>query len=75
MLEDPRLDLEPDWLDEYSLEPYLLYKAIRLGWRVGEVPVSKIYPPRSVGYTKMKPITGWWSIIRPVLLLGLGLRD
>lgn len=74
VLEDPRIDLEPEWLDEYGLEPYLLFKAIQLGWRVGEVPVSKIYPPRSVGYTKMKPITGWWSILSPIFLLGLGIR-
>jgi dolichol-phosphate mannosyltransferase len=42
---------------------------------VCEVPVTKIYPPRHLGYTKMKPITGWWSILRPVFLLGLGLRS
>ena len=74
VLEDPRVDLEPSWLDHYELEPYLLYKAIRLGYRVGEVPVSKFYPPKSLGYTKMKPIFGWWSIVRPIVLLGLGLR-
>ena len=75
VLEDPRIDLEPEWLDEYGLEPYLLFKAIQVGWRVGEVPVSKIYPPKSVGYTKMKPITGWWSILSPIFLLGLRIRQ
>jgi dolichol-phosphate mannosyltransferase len=74
VLEDRRIDLEPEWLDEYGLEPYLLFKAIQVGWRVGEVPVSKIYPPKSVGYTKMKPITGWWSILSPIFLLGLRIR-
>jgi dolichol-phosphate mannosyltransferase len=74
VLEDPRIDLEPEWLDEYGLEPCLLFKAIQNGWRVGEVPVSKIYPPKSLGYTKMKPITGWWSILSPILLLGLRIR-
>jgi hypothetical protein len=24
--------------------------------------------------TKMTPVIGWWSILRPVVLLGLGLR-
>lgn len=74
LLDDPRIDLEQSWLDEYELEPYLYWKVIRLGYRTAEVPVTKIYPSRSVGYTKMPPVTGWWSILRPVILLGLGLR-
>jgi len=74
VLEDPRLDLDQAWLDEYELEPYLYYRAIRMGYRSVEVPVTKIYPPKSLGQTKMKPITGWWSLLRPLLYLGLGLR-
>lgn len=74
LLGDPAIDWRQDWLDRYELEPYLLYKAIRLGYRVTEVPVTKIYPPKSLGYTKMKPITGWWSILRPLFLLSLRLR-
>jgi dolichol-phosphate mannosyltransferase len=38
------------------------------------VPVTKIYPPKELGYTKMKPITGWWSILRPLVFLGLGIK-
>ena len=74
VLEDPRLDLDQDWLDEYELEPYLYIKAIRLGYRTAEVPVTKVYPPRSVGQTKMKPVSGWWSMLRPLVYLGLGIR-
>ena len=74
LLEDRRIDLDQGWLDEYELEPYLYWKAIRLGYRTAEVAVTKIYPPKSLGYTKMPPVTGWWSILRPVILLGLGLR-
>lgn len=74
ILDDDRLNLDQSWLDAYELEPYLLFRAIRLGYRVTEVPVTKIYPPKEQGYTKMKPITGWWSILRPIFLLGLGLR-
>lgn len=75
VLEDPRLDLDQRWLDEYELEPYLYIKTIRLGYRTAEVPVTKIYPPRKLGQTKMKPITGWWSILRPLVLLGLGIKQ
>ncbi len=74
VLEDPRLDLHQDWLDEYELEPYLYIRAIRLGYRTAEVPVTKVYPPRSLGQTKMKPISGWWSMLRPLVYLGLGIR-
>jgi len=74
ILKDPRIDWRQPWLDKYELEPYLLYKSIKLGYRHTEVPVSKIYPPRSEGYTKMKPITGWWSMLRPIAYLALGLK-
>jgi dolichol-phosphate mannosyltransferase len=75
LLDDARIKLDQSWLDEYELEPYLYWKAIRLGYRTCEVPVTKIYPPKTIGYTKMKPITGWWSMLRPIVLLALRLRD
>ena len=74
LLRDPRIDWRQPWLDQYELEPYLLFKAIRLGYRTTEAPVTKIYPPKKLGYTKMKPMVGWWSILRPVVYLGLGLK-
>jgi dolichol-phosphate mannosyltransferase len=73
-LDDPRIRLEQKWLDGYGLEVYLLYKMIVCGFRHTEVPCTKIYPPKKLGITKMKPIIGWWDILRPVLLLGLGLK-
>lgn len=74
MLSDPALNLGQRWLDEYELEVYLLYKAAKLGYRVTEVGVTKRYPPKELGQTKMKPIVGWWSILRPLVLLGLGIK-
>ena len=74
VLADPRLDLSQPWLDEYELEPYLFLRTIRLGYRIAEVPVTKIYPPKSLGQTKMKPIVGWWSILRPLVYLSLGIK-
>ncbi len=74
VLEDPRIDLEQPWLDEYELEPYLYLRAVQCGYRTVEVPVTKVYPPKKLGQTKMKPITGWWSILRPLVFVGLGLR-
>jgi dolichol-phosphate mannosyltransferase len=74
ILDDKRIDLGQEWLDKYELEPYLFFKTIKLGYRVTEVPVTKIYPPKKQGYTKMKPVTGWWSILRPLVYLGLGIK-
>lgn len=74
VLEDARINLSQSWLDQYELEPYLYLRAIQLGYRTAEVPVTKIYPPRELGQTKMKPITGWWSILRPLIYVGLGIK-
>ena len=74
VLEDTRIDLDQHWLDEYELEPYLYLRAARCGYRIREVPVTKVYPPKELGQTKMKPITGWWSILRPLVYVGLGLK-
>ncbi len=74
LLNDSRINLEQPWLNHYELEPYLYFKAITCGYKVTEVPVTKIYPPKKEGYTKMKPISGWWSILRPIFLLGLRIK-
>jgi dolichol-phosphate mannosyltransferase len=75
ILRDGRVNLHQDWLNGYSLEYYLHYKALTLGYRVKEVPVSKTYPLRnSGGYSKIQPLKDWWPIISPLALLFLGVR-
>jgi len=74
LFQDKRINIRQRWLDAYELEPYLYYKAVRLGYKTIEVPVTKTYPPKQLGYTKMKPITGWWSILKPLVLLAFGMR-
>jgi dolichol-phosphate mannosyltransferase len=73
-LQDARINLDQRWLDGYGLEVYILYKMIRCGYRHVEVPCTKVYPPRKIGNTKMRPITGWWDILQPVFLLGVRLK-
>ena len=70
LLDDPRIRLAQRWLDGYELEPYLYFQTVRLGYRTCEVPVTKIYPARGLPYTKMKPFTGWWQMLRPIFYLG-----
>jgi len=74
IFKDEAIDIDQSWLDTYELEPYLLFKAIKQGYRFKEVAVTKIYPPKKMGYTKMKPIVGWWSILKPIFYLGLGIK-
>ena len=74
LLNDPKIHLNQTWLDGYALEPYLLYQSIRLGYRWAEVPVTKIYPSKILGYTKMTPLLSWWEILKPLFLLQLRLR-
>ena len=74
VLQNPEINLEEEWLEDYDYEMYLLYKVITLGYKIAEVPASKIYPPRGISYTKMKPITGWWKMLRAFFFLRLGLK-
>ncbi|MBI3653850.1 MAG: glycosyltransferase family 2 protein [Acidobacteria bacterium] len=76
LFEDQRINLWQDWLDRYELEPYLLFKALRLRHQVVEVPVTIEYPQEDDGiaYTKMRALVDWWKIFRPILFLGLGLK-
>lgn len=73
ILDDPRIRLHQDWLDRYELEPYLLFQAVRCGYRVREVPVTVRYHAR--GTTKMRLLRDGWRILRPIVFLRLGLRQ
>ena len=72
LLDDPRIRLDQRWLDRYELEPYLLYQTVRCGYRVREVPVTVRYHDR--GTTKMRVLRDGWRMLRPLVLLRLGLR-
>jgi dolichol-phosphate mannosyltransferase len=73
LLTDPRIDWEAAWQgSSYQVEIYLLLKAIALGYRVTEVPVSKIYPADGKPYSKAKA-RDWWNLLKPVIWCRLGL--
>lgn len=74
VLTDARLDLSQTWLDNYELEPYLYLCAIKLGFRTTEVPVSKVYPPKHLGQTKIRPFVDWWSMLKPLFYMGPNFR-
>lgn len=75
IFKDERINLNQEWLDTYELEPYILWKVIALGYQFKEAFVTKIYPPKKLGgYTKMIPFISWWSILRPLFYLRLGIK-
>jgi dolichol-phosphate mannosyltransferase len=75
IFKDERINLSQEWLDTYELEPYILWKVITLGYKFKEAFVTKIYPPKKMGgYTKMIPILSWWSILKPLFYLRLGIK-
>jgi dolichol-phosphate mannosyltransferase len=76
ILKDPRIDIYQPWLCRTGVEFYLSIKVMLLGYRVVEVPVSKIYPQvvNYGTYTKVKPFTDWWNILKPWVYLTLHLK-
>jgi dolichol-phosphate mannosyltransferase len=75
LFEDPRINLWQSWLDNYELEYYIHYKAITLGYKMKEVPVSKVYPYRHKGgYSQISPFSDWWKIVGPLIYLKLGIK-
>lgn len=74
ILRDKKIDLYQNWLNHYELEVYLLMKIFKLGYKTKEVPCTKIYPSKKIGRTKMRPVLDWWKMLRPIFIVGLGLR-
>jgi dolichol-phosphate mannosyltransferase len=73
ILEHRSVNIDQAWLDSYDLEPYVLFKAIRGGYRVIEHPCTVVYHATE-GYTKMRGVKDWWRLFRPALLLRTGVK-
>jgi dolichol-phosphate mannosyltransferase len=75
LFDDPRVNLEQEWLNHYEAELYIHYYACQLGARIVEVPVTIDYSQLGANRrSKMPPVAGWWSMIRPFVLLSTGLK-
>jgi dolichol-phosphate mannosyltransferase len=73
---DKRINIWQDWLNNYELEYYIHYKALTLGYKTAEVPVSKVYSHRHKGgYSNISPLRDWWKIVGPLVYLKLGIRN
>jgi len=73
MLHDQRINLYQSWLTGYDLEPYVLYKAIRCGYRVIEYPVTAVHRAAS-GRPTVRGMRDGWRLFRPALLLRTGVK-
>jgi dolichol-phosphate mannosyltransferase len=75
ILRDPRIDWSQDWLTSYELEYFIHYKTIRLGYRVIEVPVDKVYRKKSSdgSYSKMRA-RDWLVALKPLFYLRFGIK-
>jgi dolichol-phosphate mannosyltransferase len=73
ILSDPKIDIHQSWLDSYDMEPYVLYKSIRRGYKVIEHPCTVVYHAKE-GYTHMRGLRDWWRLFRPAVLLRFGVK-
>jgi dolichol-phosphate mannosyltransferase len=65
-------DWKAPWLDTYGFEYYLYGKVLReptIRWK--EVPITMRYPPRGQRYSKIKPFSGWYALLKPWLVARL----
>ncbi len=69
VLDDPDINIDQEWLDRYEYEYYVLYYVLKKKKKFKEVPMSINYPVEKKNYSKIKPFSGWWSMIRPWFLL------
>jgi len=74
LFDDKRFNIDQAWLDKYEMEYYIHFHVLKGGYRIKEVPVSMVYPAEKKNYSKIKPLIGWWSMIRPWLFLVLKIR-
>jgi dolichol-phosphate mannosyltransferase len=63
LFNDQKIDISQSWLDGYELEYYIHYKALTLGYRTKEVPVSKVYLQKQRRLLKHFTLHDWWQIV------------
>ncbi len=68
------VNIDQPWLNRYEMEYYLHIKFLRCKLRTVEVPVSMAYPKQRKNYSKIRPFSGWWSMLRPWVFLLLRIK-
>lgn len=73
-LQDPRVMPFRNIFDRYELHYYLAIRAARLGFKVTEVPVERVYPKGKIP-TKISPIKGNFLVLKTLTQACLGKFD
>lgn len=69
IMKHAQFDWHRPWMYTYGFEYYLYTKVLmdrRLRW--AEVPVTMRYPPTGKRYSKIKPIKGWYEMLKPFVV-------
>jgi len=72
ILQRARFDWHATWLQGYSFE-YYVYAKVLLSriFRWVEVPITMRYPASKKNYSKIRPFTGWYDMLRPWVIARL----
>ena len=63
LLLDPALDIFRPCFDRYQLHYHLAIEAVKQGFRVKEIPVSRVYPATGKTPTKIKGFGGLFAVL------------
>ena len=68
LLRRAAFDWHAPWLEGYGFEYYVYAKVLRdRNLRTMEVPITMRYPPSGRRYSKIRPLVGWWDMMKPFL--------
>ncbi len=72
MFKRTEFDWHAEWLNTYGFEYYLYPKVIldrKIRWM--EVPITMRYPQKGRRYSKIRPFSGWYAMLKPWLVARL----
>ncbi|MCW1885161.1 glycosyltransferase family 2 protein [Luteolibacter flavescens] len=72
LLTDPRVSVFRPCFDRYQLHYHLAIESVRRGFRVKELPVSRVYPASGKTPTKIRGFGGLVAVLRQLLDVCLG---
>jgi len=70
-LGEPRVHAQQKCFRHYEIEPYLAWKAIRLGYAACEIPMTRTYPSGTPArsFTKIRSLRMHGKLVWPLLRL------
>jgi hypothetical protein len=74
-LMDPRVQPLRKIFVRYNVQPYLIYRAAKLGYKIKELPVSRVYPDGGTVPTKVVGWQGKFRIFSEAVMVACGAYD